>query len=156
MTQGKILANRVREVFINGTFIAYTNYTKLLKDISWQEANQKILDFNTIALLTFHMNYYLDGVNNVFRGGGLDIRDKYAFDMPPIQNEVDWQNLKSSLFQNAEAFAGFVENMSDEKINGNFIDEKYGTYLRNIDAMIEHGYYHMGQISLISKAIRSI
>jgi len=35
----------------------------------------------SIAALTFHINYYVAGVLNVFQGGKLEIRDKYSFDM---------------------------------------------------------------------------
>ena len=35
----------------------------------------------------------------------------------------------------------------------NFVDEKYGTFQRNIEAMIEHSYYHLGQIVLIKKML---
>ncbi len=47
-----------------------------------------------------------------------------------------------------------MENMTDEKLSEGFIDEKYGTYHRNIDVMIEHTYYHLGQIILIKKLIK--
>ncbi|MEM8891667.1 MAG: DUF1572 domain-containing protein, partial [Bacteroidota bacterium] len=42
---------------------------------------------------------------------------------------------------------------SEEKYKEGFVDEKYGTYRRNIDGMIEHCYYHLGQISIIRKMI---
>ena len=41
------------------------------------------------------------------------------------------------------------ENIFDQP----FIDAKYGTFLRNIEGVIEHSYYHLGQISLIRKLI---
>ncbi|UOE38349.1 hypothetical protein [Chryseobacterium oryzae] len=41
--------------------------------------------------------------------------------------------------------------MPDSKMNENFADEKYGTYLRNIDGMIEH----LGQITLLKKIINN-
>jgi len=44
--------------------------------------------------------------------------------------------------------------MPDSKINEVFVNEKYGTYLRNIDGMIEHCYYHLGQITLIKKLLQ--
>ncbi|GAA4794839.1 hypothetical protein GCM10023231_24020 [Olivibacter ginsenosidimutans] len=43
--------------------------------------------------------------------------------------------------------------MTDSKFDEIFIDEQYGTYLRNIEGVIEHGYYHLGQIVLIKKLI---
>ena len=43
--------------------------------------------------------------------------------------------------------------MPNEKLENNFVDKKYGSYRRNIEGMIEHSYYHLGQISLIRKMI---
>jgi len=43
--------------------------------------------------------------------------------------------------------------MPDEKLAEGFVDEKYGNYFRNIHAMIEHSYYHLGQIVILKKII---
>jgi hypothetical protein len=43
--------------------------------------------------------------------------------------------------------------MEDALLDQPFVDEKYGSYLRNIEGVIEHSYYHLGQISLIRKMI---
>ena len=102
---------------------------------------------------SYHINYYLDGLLNVFDGGKLEIRDRYSFELPQILSEEDWQQLRNRLFFNAERFASAVEQMPDEKFDQPFIEEKYGSYLRNIEAVIEHGYYHLGQISLLRKLI---
>ena len=99
------ISTRFKEVLLNGKWIANTNYKDLLSSITWEQATMKIGSLNTIAALTFHINYYIAGVLNVFKGGKLKIQDKY------------------------------------------------GNYRRNIEAMIEHSYYHLGQISLIKKMI---
>jgi uncharacterized damage-inducible protein DinB len=148
------LANRFREVILNGKWIANTNLKDQLGDVHLKQATRKIGSLNTIAALTFHINYYIAGILNVFEGGNLEIRDKYSFDLPPIRSAEDWDRLRNELWSNAEKFAGHVERMSDEKLNATFVDEKYGTYRRNIEGMIEHSYYHLGQISLIKKMIR--
>lgn len=155
MTRGVVLAGRLREVFINGTWIANTNYKLQLDDITWKEATTQIENLNSIALLTFHINYYLKGLIQVFEGGSLDIRDKYSFDMPPIQSETEWKVLAQDFLSNAEIFAQYVEKMDDHALDQSFVDIKYGSYERNIEAIIEHSYYHLGQISLIKKMIRN-
>jgi hypothetical protein len=43
--------------------------------------------------------------------------------------------------------------MPDKKLKEVFTDKKYGSYERNINAMIEHSYYHLGQITLIKKML---
>ncbi len=155
MQQSKQLANRFQEVLLNGKWVANTNLKQQLTDVSYQEATTQIGSLNTIALLTFHINYYIAGLNVFFNNGKLEIRDKYSFDMPPISTDKEWQLLVTSLIANAEKFVNFIEEMTDEKLDTIFIDKKYGTYRRNIDGMIEHAYYHLGQITLIKKLIRA-
>ena len=111
---------------------------------------------NTIAALTYHVNYYIAGILNVFRGGDLEIRDKYSFDLPPIESEADWKRLIEEFGINSENFVKEVVKLHDSKLDEPFVDKKYGTYLRNIEGVIEHSYYHLGQISLIRKLIIEI
>ena len=153
MPRNQYLANRLREVFLDGHWIANTNYKEQLLNVTWQEATQKVARLNTIAALTYHINYYLAGLLQVFEGGGLDIRDKYSFDLPPVTSEEDWKRLVSTFLANAERFANVVEQMPDAKLDEPFVEEKYGSYLRNIEGVIEHSYYHLGQISLVRKLL---
>jgi hypothetical protein len=153
MTRSITIANRLREVFLNGQWIANTNYKAQLQDTTWQQATQKINDLNTIAALTYHINYYLVGLLNAFENGKLEISDKYSFDLPSIQSETEWKKLKTDFFKNTEHFANKIEQMEDAIFDKPFIDEKYGNYLRNIEAVIEHSYYHLGQIVIIKKMV---
>lgn len=153
MKKSVLIANRLKEVFLNGYWIANTNYKDQLEKINWQEAIHQVENLNTIAALTFHINYYLVGLLHVFNGGPLEIKDQYSFNLPPMHSENDWKKLVDEFLTNAELFASAVEKMPEEKFNDNFVDEKYGTYLRNIEAVIEHSYYHLGQIVLIKKLI---
>lgn len=147
------IAHRFREVILNGTWIANTNYKDQLEGLNWKTAIQKIDSLNTIADLAQHIHYYITGILNVFNGGTLDIKDKYSFDFPPIQSQDQWEEFLNKFWNDTERFAVFVEQMTDEKLNDVFVDEKYGTYRRNIEAMIEHSYYHLGQIVLIKKLL---
>ena len=149
------MAKRLREVFLDGKWIANTNYKEQIQDLTWHDATYKLTDANTIAALIFHINYYLQGLIQVLNGGSLDISDKYSFDMPEIHSESEWNQMKDSLLNNAELFASLVETMNDERFDDIFVDEKYGNYMRNIEAVIEHSYYHLGQIVLLRKIIDS-
>lgn len=153
MNSSNLLANRFREVIFDGTFIANTNYKKELENINWQDATEKIKDLNTIAILTQHIHYYIKGINQVLEGGNLEIRDSYSFDFPPIQSEEDWQVVLGNFWADSENFYQNLMKISDEKLHQAFVEEKYGTFLRNMDAMIEHAYYHLGQIVLIKKLL---
>jgi uncharacterized damage-inducible protein DinB len=149
------LAKRFREVLLDGKWIANTNFKDQLSDVTWEQVTTKIGPLNTVAMLAFHIDYYIAGLINVFEGGNLEIRDQFSFDLPPIESQKQWEELLNKLWDDAEKFASLLEQMPDSKMNEVFVDEKYGTYLRNIDGMIEHCYYHLGQITLIKKLILS-
>ena len=149
------LARRFREVILNGTWVANTNYKHQLTDVDWKVATTQVYSLNTIAVLAQHIHYYISGVKNVFKGGSLEIKDKYSFDFPPVQSQEEWENFLDKFWKDAEEFASLIEQMPVEKLRQNFVDEKYGTYQRNIDGMIEHSYYHLGQIVLIKKILLS-
>jgi len=154
MENSNQLANRFREVLLNGTWIANTNYKDQLSTITWKQATHKIGSLNTIAALAYHIDYYIAGIVNFFERGALEIHDSYSFDLPPITSKEDWENLLNAIWVNAEKFADHVARMPDAELEKPFVDEKYGNYRRNIEGVIEHSYYHLGQISLIKKIIQ--
>ena len=147
------LAGRLEEVLLNGKWIANTNFNDQITTTTWQQAITKINTLNSIAALTFHINYYLKGLINVFAGGQLLIKDKYSFDMPDITTAADWDTLTLEFYSNAEKFIHCVAHMNNSLFYQPFIKHEYGTYLRNIEAVIEHSYYHLGQITLIKKLL---
>ncbi len=153
MKTATVLANRFREVILNGTWIANTNFKDQLSNLPWEQAVQKTGSLNTIALLTSHIHYYIAGILKVLEGGPLDIRDKYSFDFPPVESREDWEAILNRLWADSEKFAELVEQMTDEQLQADFAGKNYGSYQRNIDAMIEHSYYHLGQIVLLKKLV---
>jgi len=153
MTRNLTIASRLREVLLNGHWIANTNYMEQILNVNWRQATQKVDNLNTIAALTYHINYYLVGLLSAFEKGKLEISDRFSFDLPPINSESEWDKMVTDFLSNSEKFADRVEQMEDNIFDQPFIDEKYGTFLRNIEGVIEHSYYHLGQISLIRKMI---
>ena len=152
MTTPHQLAKHLRDFYNGGNWTA-VNLKDTLEGITWQQAVTKVHDFNTIAMLLFHINYYVDAVIKVFEGDKLKASDKYAFDVQPINSDSDWQQLKSHVFKQAEVFARLIETMDEKKLPEVFEDQKYGTYYRNIAGIIEHAHYHLGQIMLIKKIL---
>jgi hypothetical protein len=154
MTLSTQIANQIREVLLHGTWVA-TNFKVQLSDVSWEKAATKVKSLNTIADLTFHVNYYLAGLIQVFLAGTLNIRDKYSFDAPSITSQNDWEQRLQKIWSNAETFANLIEQMDDTTLMESFVEEKYGNNYINIQAMIEHCYYHLGQIVLIKKLMQA-
>ena len=147
------IANRLREVFLDGKLVSGTNFKEQIIRVYWEDAIKSINGRNSIATLTYHINYYIKGVGKVLDGGTLEIKDKYSFDAPKIESQKDWQKRVDKFCEDAEHFVSLVEDLQEEDLFKPFVDEKYGNYLKNLDLMIEHTYYHLGQIVLINKML---
>jgi uncharacterized damage-inducible protein DinB len=147
------LAKHLREIHFGGNWSA-SNLKDTLSDISLNEALTKIGNLNSIAALTFHMNYYVAAILKVFEGGPLDAKDKYSFDLPPLRTNEEWEEMLNKSWRDAETLAILIEKMPEEKNIETFVDEKYGNYLRNIIGVIEHLHYHLGQVVFLKKLLR--
>lgn len=151
---GPQIAQQFRDLYFEGDWVAKGLKTQL-KDVDFNEATTSLGTHNTIAVLVFHIHYYISGVYQVLQGGALDIKDKYSFDIPELRDESDWKAMCQKVFEEGELFARAVENISDEDLVAPFVDPKYGNNYRNIHAMLQHVSYHLGQIGILKKLIRS-
>jgi uncharacterized damage-inducible protein DinB len=151
MTQNKDLADRLKEVVLEGYWIANTNFNDQLIDMDWKAATKKIKPTHSIADLAQHIHYYISGLLNVFNTGKLEIQDKFSFSFPPIKSQKSWDEFKDKLWKDTAELCQLIERMTPEELNQDFVDKRYGSYQRNIEALIEHSYYHLGQIVLIKK-----
>jgi hypothetical protein len=147
------IAKHLREFHFGGNWTD-VNLKDTLKDVTWQQATTKVESFNTIAALVFHINYYISAVTKVLQGEPLTASDKYCFDCPPIQSQTDWENLVNKTWTDAENFAVLIEQLPENKLWETMADEKYGSYYRNLQGIIEHCHYHLGQIVLIKKMVK--
>ena len=92
MKTAQQLAKHFRDVHFGGNW-TFVNLKDTMADISWQEATAKHLDFNTIAALLFHINYYVNPVAKVFQGQPLNASDTVSFDCPTITSQEECEHL---------------------------------------------------------------
>ena len=144
------LAKHFRDIHFGGNWTC-VNLKDTLNGVTWQQATAKVQDCNTIAVLVFHMHYYVAAILNVLQGGELNAHDQYSFDCPTITSQADWNNMQAKVWADAEALAMLIEQLPESKLSEYFSQEKYGTYYRNLQGLIEHTHYHLGQISLLKK-----
>jgi len=147
------IAKHLRDVHFGGNWTS-VNLKNTLADITWQQATKQVYGFNTIATLVFHINYYISAVTKVLQGGPLHAKDEYSFNHPPIHSQEDWENLLNKMWIDAQNFSSLIEQLPDSKLWEHFTDEKYGNYYRNLQGIIEHTHYHLGQIVLIKKIVQ--
>lgn len=152
MTIAQYLAKHLREVYFGKNW-TWVSLKDTLADVTLTQATTQVKDLNTILSLTYHIHYYLRGQMQVLKGGPLEINDRYAFDHPTLSTEAEWKAFLNTLWDEMEAYAQRVEQLPESLIHETFVDEKYGTYYRNIQGGIEHAHYHLGQIVLLKKLI---
>ncbi|MDR3715266.1 MAG: DUF1572 domain-containing protein [Puia sp.] len=155
MTSIKQIARHFRDVHFGGNWTT-VNLKDTIADVTWQQATTKVYNLNSIAILVFHINYYVNPVLKVLQGEPLNASDKFSFDLPPITSADDWHKLVTKTLTEAELFAEQIEKADEAKLFEDFADPKYGNYYRNLLGIIEHTYYHLGQISLIKKILNEI
>ena len=85
----------------------------------------------------------------------MNAHDKYSFDHHVVSSQTDWENLLTKTFSDAEILADLIELLSEDMLWQNFTDAKYGTYYRNLQGLIEHNHYHLGQIVILKKLINN-
>jgi hypothetical protein len=146
------IAKHFRDVHFGGNWTS-VNLKETLADVTWQQATTKVDSLNTIVALVYHMNYFVSAVLKVLQGNSLDAHDKYSFDHPPVHSQLDWENLLNKTWKDAETFAALIEQLPESKLSETFVDEKYGTYYRNLHGITEHCHYHLGQIVLLKKLL---
>ncbi len=144
------LAKGIRDVHFGGNWTS-SCFKEQLKGVSWEVAIQSPMGMNSIAALVYHTHYYISVVIPVFQGGQLNASDKFSFDCPSIENSEDWDELLNRVWSDAEMLASLIELLPENRLWEPFTDEKYGNYYRNIQGIIEHCHYHLGQIVLIKK-----
>jgi hypothetical protein len=152
MNLSQQLAKNFRDVHFGGNWTA-SNMKDNLAGITWQQATAKVESFNTIAVLVYHINYYVSATLKVLQGEPLKADDKYSFDLPPIHSQHGWEALLNKTWTEAEEFAALIEQLPESRLWENLADEKYGTYYRNIQGIIEHTHYHLGQIAILKKMV---
>jgi hypothetical protein len=146
------IAKHFRDVHFGGNWTS-VSLKEVLADMSWQQATMKVQDFNTIAVLVYHTNYYVDMQIKVLQGGPLEGSDKLSFECLTISSEEDWQRLVEKTFKDAETLARLIEGLPESKLGEVFVQEKYGMYYRNLQGCIEHLHYHLGQMVLIKRMV---
>ena len=146
------IAKHLRDTFFGKNW-SCSSIQEQLKDVTWENANTKVNGLNTIFTLVQHITYYIPAQIQVLQEKPMIASDTESFILPNITNENEWKQFLHKKYDEAEQLAFLIENLSEEKLNENFADEKYGTYYRNLVGMIEHLHYHLGQITIIKKII---
>lgn len=149
---GYFLAQHIQEAFITKNWCGL-GVIPLVQNLTWQQATQVSIGNHSIAALSFHVQYYLQAIDQVLLQQPVTVTDTKSFLMPAIASEDDWQQLLLQIKQQVQNTCAVLQNAPDTVWETWFIDEKYGTVQHNIMGIIHHVYYHLGQMVLIQKQL---
>ncbi len=154
MNLSQVIASHVMEAYFGNSW-SDVCVRDIVKDIQYDEAiTISAASPNTIAALLYHIMFYNKAICQRLRGEEPQIGEANGFDLPPLKSESDWKQLVSDAMEAAEKLADAIRNFPQEKL----FDEKpegKGTYYKKFHGVIEHNYYHLGQIMILKKLIRS-
>ncbi len=130
------------------------NIKNTLQDVSLQEAvTVTNSSANTIAALLHHITFYNEVVLERLKRNIPFISNANGFDVPVLNNERDWIELKERNIQSAQYLAEAVKQFPEEKIFEPILPD-FSTVYKTLHGVIEHTHYHLGQIVIIKNLVR--
>lgn len=148
------LAHSYHQFYFGPNWTA-SHFREQISDVSFDQATTKLEGYPTIAELVYHIHYFTRVAMGVLKGGPLTGHDRFSFDVPEMHSEAEWQSFLQEIWNEAHEMTGLIEALPDRHMAETFVEDKYGSYFRNILGIIEHGHYHLGQIALIRKQIKN-
>jgi len=146
------LAQQFRAAFFGKNWCG-VSLQEAVVGLTAEQATRSLPHSHSIAELVFHIGYYVEGVSSVLEDGPLLIKDKYKIEMSPIQTASDWHDLLEKTWRISDKFIQQVNTLADDQLSTTFVSEQYGTFHQNLTGILEHLYYHLGQIQLIKKEL---
>lgn len=126
-----------------------------LSDVTVYEAT-KVPAFtpNNIAALLFHITFYSNIADERLKGNNPQIDEHNGFNVPALKTEDDWLKLKEDNLQAARKLAEAIRQTHEAKLFEPIVINGSSTY-KTLHGIAEHAHYHLGQMMLIKKWIRS-
>ncbi len=147
------IATHILEVH-EGNNWTEVNIKTTLEDVTHKEATTVTkASYNTIAALVHHLSFYNDVVMQRLVGVNPVISDTNGFEMLPVKNEHDWKKLKERNLDSARQLAQAVKHFPEEKIFQLTVTG-HSTHYKMLHGIVEHAYYHLGQIVLLKKLVK--
>ena len=109
---------------------------------------------NTIAALLHHISFWNREVT--YRAKGIRKPEDAAngFNHPALHTEEDWLQLKKDNIQSAHELATAIRQFDEAKLFQP-MEVHTSTAYKNFQGAVEHAHYHLGQIVILKKLVRS-
>ncbi|WP_018627359.1 DinB family protein [Niabella aurantiaca] len=125
-----------------------------IADIDSREAFAPVpFSQNTIGTLLNHIAYWNRVVAERGRGIKPVIAAHNGFEISEPAPEL-WEEIKTTLFRSAQELSDVIRGFDEAKLEAPVLPEHSSAY-KNFQGQVEHVHYHLGQIVIIKKYLRS-
>ena len=150
MTLPQHLGHHFRQAYFGGSF-SERHLAGELREMPLAQAGRRVNDGNSVLAIVFHLHFYVRGVASVLAGGPLDTRDHASWETPVVDTEAAWRQFVEEVLAEGEVLAKALEGLDEEAIWQPFYRPTNRPTLTNALGVLEHVYYHLGQIVLLGK-----
>lgn len=153
MSIAKELSQHFKNIYFGGNWTV-THYKAVLEDLTWQEATTKLAGQNSILTLVYHTHYFNAEGIKMLQLALFEAKDELSFQPPEIKSAKAWQNFLEHVYKTAEALANEVGKLNDEQLLKPLAPQFKKSTFYNLNGILEHLHYHLGQIVILKKLIR--
>ena len=147
-----LIADHVREIY-EGNNWTDISIIQTIKDVSWQQAQQKTnASPNTIASLLNHLYYWNAIIMQRLKGSNPSVPETNGFDVEELKNESDWIALKDKTHGSFLQLADLIKVFPEEKLEETYAFGKSSFY-KNFHGAVKHAHYHLGQMVVLKNLI---
>lgn len=148
------IAQHILEVHFGNNWTD-VNIRDVINDVTREEATKQTpASPNTIASILYHITFYNKIVLERLRGHRIEIDDANGFNLPPLNTDVAWEQLKLDNLQSAQELADEARKVTDDSLLQPILEDHSSKY-KNLHGIAEHAHYHLGQIVILKNLIRN-
>ena len=151
-----LLRKKVEEIYSGNPWYGEA-FNSILKDIDPEAALKKERkEVHSIAEILAHIIGWREFLLNRLNGNDFKTEQEETFDWKRIDDneKTAWKSLLDALEGTQNKILNLLEKSNDSFLNMSVRDNNYKMeYL--IEGVIQHDIYHLGQISLLKKSIKT-
>jgi uncharacterized damage-inducible protein DinB len=150
------IAEHIKQVY-EGNNWTDVSIAATLENTDWKQAQQQTeASPNTIASLLHHLYYWNGIIMQRMKGETPVISEENGYDVPFLNNEEEWNALKERTHESFIQLSEAMKNFPEEKLLENYAPHIPSTYYRNMQGIVEHAHYHLGQIVILKNLIAAL
>lgn len=150
MSKSALIACRIHTLFFGPNWTE-TSLSELIQSHSFAEFTNSKVGTNSAAAVLFHIHYYQKVQLAVLQWGSLTAKDSKSFHHPNWSEESDWLQFGSAVIDTGIELEATIAQLPETIWSEPFVKGEYGSYETNFLGMLEHSYYHFGQLLLALK-----